>query len=173
MTLLVILAAMFLMYADSISSVPSSNPGFLFRRKGLCHTYVKILLPSTLLLYGSTILYTASLASHIISINRLVAQAQSGLFSTAFTTANMDAFERDVLKQSWMMTTAVSVNVSRVSELSTYLLDAIDFARPLLGPDRRQYRVVARVRRLEASDRVLPRTSAHRTDHRYVTPSHW
>ncbi|KAM5542767.1 hypothetical protein V8D89_003728 [Ganoderma adspersum] len=92
-TLLVILAVMFLI------------------RKGLYHTYVRILLPSALLLYGSTILYTASLASHIISINRLVTQAQSGLFSTAFTTANMDAFESDVLRQSWMMTIAVSVNV--------------------------------------------------------------
>ena len=115
----------------------------------------------------------AALASHVISVDRLVAQARAVLLSEAFTTAEVKAFESDVLKQSWMMTTAVSVNVSRVSELSTYFLDAIDFARPLPGPDRRQHRVVARVRRLEASDRVLPRTSAHRADHRYVTPTHW
>ncbi|PIL30689.1 hypothetical protein GSI_07393 [Ganoderma sinense ZZ0214-1] len=94
LTLLVALAVMFLI------------------RKGLYHTFVRILLPSTLLLYGSTILYTAALGSHIISIGRLVAQAQSGLFSgDAFTNAEVGAFESDVLKQSWMMTIAVSVNV--------------------------------------------------------------
>ncbi|PIL26784.1 hypothetical protein GSI_11120 [Ganoderma sinense ZZ0214-1] len=83
---------------------------FLFR-KGLGYRPVKILLPSTLLLYGSTALYMASLASHVGSVNRLAAQAQAGLFSDAYTNADVDAFEADVLKQSWMMTIALGLNL--------------------------------------------------------------
>ncbi len=80
-------------------------------RKGLDYRPVKILLPSTLLLYGSTALYMSSLASHIISVNRLVTHAQAGLFSDAYTTADTDTFEADVLRQSWMMTMALGINV--------------------------------------------------------------
>lgn len=87
-----------------------------------------MLLPSTLLLYGSGALYMASFASHITSVNRLVAQAQAGLFSEIFTTAQVDAFEDDVFKQSWMMTVSLTINVSRTSEPSAYssLQAAID-----------------------------------------------
>ncbi|KAM5539183.1 hypothetical protein V8D89_007056 [Ganoderma adspersum] len=93
LTLLVIVAVIFLV------------------RKGLSYRPVKILLPSTLLLYGSTALYMASLASHVASVNRLVAQAQSGLFSDTFTTADIASYEADVLKQSWMMTIALGINL--------------------------------------------------------------
>ncbi len=61
----------------------------------------------------------AALASHVASVNRLVAQAQTGLFSGEFTTAEVKAFESDVLKQSWMMTIALFINVSRVSKLTS------------------------------------------------------
>ena len=79
---------------------------------------MRVLLPSTLLLYGSTALYMASLAGHIASVNRLVSQAQAGLFSDAYTEATVEAFERDVLKQSWMMTIALAINVCQVPSSS-------------------------------------------------------
>ena len=72
---------------------------------------MKILLPSTLLLYGSTALYMASLASYVTSVDHLVAQAQSGLLSNAFTATDVASHEADVMKQSWMMTVALGVNV--------------------------------------------------------------
>ena len=53
-----------------------------------------------------------ALASHVVSVDRLVAQARAGLLSEAFTTAEVEAFESDVLKQSWMMTLALIFNVS-------------------------------------------------------------
>ncbi|KAM5542766.1 hypothetical protein V8D89_003727 [Ganoderma adspersum] len=93
LTFLVILAAVFLM------------------RKGLSHTFVRILLSSTLLLHGSVALYMAALASHVVSVDRLVAQARAGLLSETFTAAEVKAFESDVLKQSWMMTIAFMINV--------------------------------------------------------------
>ena len=86
----------------------------LFRaqsRKGLDSRPVKILLSSTLLLYGSTAVYMTSLASHIASVNRLVTQAQSGFLSDTFTAVDVASYEADVLKQSWMMTVAIGVNV--------------------------------------------------------------
>ncbi|KAI1789897.1 hypothetical protein LXA43DRAFT_545702 [Ganoderma leucocontextum] len=93
LTLLVIIAVVFL------------------TRKGLGHKPVRVLLPSTLLLYGSTALYMASLACHITSVNHLVSQAQAGLFSDAYTDAAVEAFERDILKESWMMTFALGINL--------------------------------------------------------------
>ncbi|KAM5539185.1 hypothetical protein V8D89_007058 [Ganoderma adspersum] len=93
LTLLVIVAAIFLI------------------RKGLRCGPVKILLSSTLLLYGSTALYMASLASHIASVDRVVTQAQAGLFSGAYTSVDVDAFGADILRQSWMMTTALGINL--------------------------------------------------------------
>ena len=87
------------------------NTSFPFRRKGLSHIFVKILLSSTLLLYGSGVLYMAALASHIVSVDRLVAQARASLLSEAFTVTEVKVFESDVLKQSWMMTIALILNV--------------------------------------------------------------
>ena len=57
----------------------------------------------------------AGLASHVVSVHRLVSQAQAGLLSEAFTTPEVKAFESDVLKQSWMMTIALGINVRQVS----------------------------------------------------------
>ncbi|KAM5542746.1 hypothetical protein V8D89_003707 [Ganoderma adspersum] len=56
-------------------------------------------------------LYMAALASHVVSVDRIVTKAQAGLFSEAFTTADVKAFESDVLKQSWMMTIALAIDV--------------------------------------------------------------
>ena len=67
------------------------------------------------MLYGSSALYMAALASHVASVDRLVAQARAGLLSEAFTTAEIEDFESDVLRQSWMMTIALIINVSLVS----------------------------------------------------------
>ena len=102
LTLLVIVAAIFLVYGlmfpiPHILTVDSFCPR---SRKGLGYRPVKILLPSTLLLYGSTVLYMASLASHVARVDRLVSQAQAGLFSGAYTEADVTAFKADVLKQS-------------------------------------------------------------------------
>ncbi|PIL23085.1 hypothetical protein GSI_14393 [Ganoderma sinense ZZ0214-1] len=93
LTLLVILAVIFLI------------------RKGLSHTPVRILLPSTLLLYGSTALYMAALASHGASVDNLTARARAGLFSHAYTDADVVPFQTGVLKQSWMMTIALIINI--------------------------------------------------------------
>ena len=53
----------------------------------------------------------SSLASHVASVNRLVTQAQSGFLSDKFTAADVASYEADVLKQSWMTTVAIGVNV--------------------------------------------------------------
>ncbi len=100
----------------------NDKPPYLYRRKGLSHTPVRILLPSTLLLYGSTILYMAALASHITSVDELTTRAQAGLFSQVYTEADVEAFQTGVLNQSWMMTIGLVTNVSpttstRMSEL--------------------------------------------------------
>ncbi|TBU33820.1 hypothetical protein BD309DRAFT_55444 [Dichomitus squalens] len=80
-------------------------------QRGLAHTAVRILLPSTLLLYGSTALYMAGLASYVVSVNRLVTKAQRNLFSDSFSDADISAFQDDILKQSWMMTAALGMNI--------------------------------------------------------------
>ena len=54
----------------------------------------------------------ASLASYIVSINHLVTKAERGLFSTSeFGSADITAFQDDILKQSWMITIALGANV--------------------------------------------------------------
>ncbi|KAM5539188.1 hypothetical protein V8D89_007061 [Ganoderma adspersum] len=105
-------------------------------RKGLGYRPVKILLPSILLLYSSTALYMASLASHVASVDRLVAQAQVGLFSGAYTEADVAAFEADVLKQSWMMTIALGINLIIGDSIVWWRVCAVWRNRPMycLGP---------------------------------------
>ena len=117
LTLLVIVAAIFLMYGLTFHVLYflASDSFYSRSRKGLGYRPVKILLPSTLMLYGSTALYMASLASHVASVDRLVSHAQAGLFSGAYIEADVSAFEADVLKQSWMMTIALGINVRQVS----------------------------------------------------------
>ena len=60
----------------------------------------------------------ASLMGHVASINRVLAQAQAGLFlesesdsDGAYTDAALDAFQADVLRHSWMMAAALATNV--------------------------------------------------------------
>ncbi|PIL26791.1 hypothetical protein GSI_11127 [Ganoderma sinense ZZ0214-1] len=67
---------------------------------------------------GSTALYITSLASRVASIDRLASPAQAGLFSDAYTKADINTFETDVLKQLWMMTIALGINVHPVSRSS-------------------------------------------------------
>ncbi|KAM5543429.1 hypothetical protein V8D89_002680 [Ganoderma adspersum] len=80
-------------------------------RKGLSYTPVRVLLPSTLLLYGSTALYMAALASHVTSVAGLTARARANLLSQAYTDAYLEEFQSGVLKQSWMMTIALIINI--------------------------------------------------------------
>ena len=69
----------------------------------------------------------ASLVGHVTSVNRLVAQARTGLFSDAYTDADLDAFEDGVMRHSWMMTIALGINVRRrVSYPFAYLRAAAD-----------------------------------------------
>lgn len=125
-----------------------SDPICARRRKGLDHTPVKIFLPSTLLLYASTTLYMASLAGHVSIIHRLVSQAHVGLFSDAYTYTAVEAYERDVLKQSWMMTVALAINVClflHPSLLAGMIKTSTQYAR-YPAPDRRQHCAVWRAR---------------------------
>ncbi|PIL36459.1 hypothetical protein GSI_00148 [Ganoderma sinense ZZ0214-1] len=72
---------------------------------------MRILLPSTLLLYISTTLYMAAEIWHISSIDTYVSGASLGLFSASYGQDGYDAFARDVEKQSWMLTVALGINV--------------------------------------------------------------
>ncbi|KAM5540700.1 hypothetical protein V8D89_005731 [Ganoderma adspersum] len=74
-------------------------------------TALRILLPSTLLLYISTTLYMAAEIWHVSSIDAYVSGASRGLFSASYGPDGYDAFERDVGKQSWMLTVALGINV--------------------------------------------------------------
>ena len=126
-------------------------------------------MPSTLLLYGSTALFMASLLGHVTSIDRLVARARAGLFSSdAYTDADLDAFEDDVMRHSWMMTIALGINVRRISHPSAnFLKTATEGGMApysCLAAGWGQHRVVARVRGVEEPGRVLSRPSAHRAD---------
>lgn len=160
-------------------------------RKGFGYAPVPILLPSTLLLYGSTVLFMASLMGHVASINRLLAQAQAGLFfesqsesdsDGAYTDTALDAFEADVLRHSWMMTAALATNVRlRRVCLGLFVICGRELSRresrltkprcrPCLAARRGQHRVVARVRGVAAEPRrVLSRTPAHHARLRYVS----
>ncbi len=73
---------------------------------------MRILLPSTLVLYASTILYIAVEIWHISSINAYVSGASRGLSSPAYGLEGHRTFEREVKKQSWMLTVALGINVS-------------------------------------------------------------
>lgn len=113
----------------------------------------------------------AALASHISSVSQLVAKAQAGLFSDAYTNAEVEAFQSGVLKQSWMMTAALTINVSLISSFSKRYLRAeagVRVGAYALGSDRRWHRVVARVCSLEELDRLLPRPPAHCPHIRYA-----
>ncbi|KAI1792562.1 hypothetical protein LXA43DRAFT_887340 [Ganoderma leucocontextum] len=74
-------------------------------------TAMRVLLPSTLLLYLSTALYMAAEIWHISSIDAYVSGANHGLFAASYGQEGHHIFERDVEKQSWMLTVALGINV--------------------------------------------------------------
>ena len=58
-----------------------------------------------------------SLASYISSVGSLIYHARLGLYSTSFSAANINAFDSEILTQSWMMTAALAINVRWASVL--------------------------------------------------------
>ena len=90
-----------------------------FRRRGLCHKSVKLLLAATLLLYGSTTIYMASLANYLTSVHRLVSHSNITMPSS-YANDDIRTFKADILRQSWMMTISLAINVRYFSDLSKY-----------------------------------------------------
>ena len=67
------------------------------------------------MLYASTTLYMAALVWNHASMTGILSQATSGLFSETFNgIESLDALEVTVLKQSWMATVALGINVSPI-----------------------------------------------------------
>ena len=89
------------------------------RRRGLCHKSVKLLLAATLLLYGSTTIYMASLANYLASVHRLVSRSNLTMPSS-FANDDIRTFKADILRQSWMMTISLAINVGYFSDFSKY-----------------------------------------------------
>ncbi|TBU49525.1 hypothetical protein BD309DRAFT_909808 [Dichomitus squalens] len=80
-------------------------------RRGLGHRPVKFLLAATLILYGSTTVYMASLASYVTSVHSLVLHATLGISSESY--ANETRVFRDgILRQSWMITISLMTNIA-------------------------------------------------------------
>ncbi|PIL36019.1 hypothetical protein GSI_01679 [Ganoderma sinense ZZ0214-1] len=84
---------------------------YFLLRNGLRQTSVRVLLPSTLLLYTSTVLWIVAKGWYIGSVGKLVSAAQSGMFSDAFTSANVDVLSSQVSKHSTIMTMTLGLNV--------------------------------------------------------------
>ncbi|KAI1795529.1 hypothetical protein LXA43DRAFT_724729 [Ganoderma leucocontextum] len=83
---------------------------FLFRN-GLRQTSVRVLLPSTLLLYASTGLWMAAKGWYIGSVGKAVSAAQRGMFSGAFTSTDVDALSSQVSTHAMIMTMTLGLNV--------------------------------------------------------------
>ena len=64
-------------------------------------------------------LFMASLVGHVTSVDRLITQARAGLFSDAYTNVDIDAFEDEVMRHSWMMTASLGINVRQACHLFT------------------------------------------------------
>ena len=77
-------------------------------------TSIRIPLLSTIILYASTIVYMAGLVWNWRSVARIVAEVNEGIVSVDGYDgrASLLALEKNVLKQSWMVTIALGVNVS-------------------------------------------------------------
>ena len=83
------------------------------RRRASSNTPIKIPLLSTIVLYASTTVYMAGLIWNWTSVARIIAEANDGLLSDGYDgRASLLALENAVLKQSWMATIALGVNVS-------------------------------------------------------------
>ena len=73
---------------------------------------IRIPLAGTILLYLSTSLYMAAFLWNRQSATRIVAEATDALFSSTYDGTGLAAYEKAVLKQSWMATVALGANVS-------------------------------------------------------------
>ena len=80
---------------------------------------VKLLLAATLLLYGSTTIYMASLANYLTSVHRLVSHS-SITMPSSYANDDIRAFKADILRQSWMMTISLAINVGYFSDFSNH-----------------------------------------------------
>ena len=116
---------------------------------------MRILLPSTLLLYLSTVLYLAAEIWHITSVDTYVSGANAGLFVASYGPESYHTFQRDVRKQSWMLTVALGINVSTVLPPAT--LPSGANASLGTGSPRGRHCLVARLCCLEVQVGLLPR----------------
>ena len=127
---------------------------------------MRILLPSTLLLYLSTVLYLAAEIWHISSIDTYVSGANAGLFAASYGPDSQHTFQREVEKQSWMLTIALGINASP-SPPSTFQSGA-NSRLWMAGLPRGRHRLVARLRRLATQVRLWPRSCPSCCHSRYV-----
>ena len=79
---------------------------------------IRIPLASTVVLYTSTAIYMSALVWNHASVTRILSQATDGLFSETYNgVESLAALEATVLKQSWMATVALGINVSIHSQI--------------------------------------------------------
>ncbi|KAM5536545.1 hypothetical protein V8D89_009822 [Ganoderma adspersum] len=75
-------------------------------------TSIRIPLLSTIILYASTTVYMAGLVWNWRSVTRIVAEINEGIVSDGYDgRATLLVLEKDVLKQSWMVTIALGINI--------------------------------------------------------------
>ncbi|KAM5533212.1 hypothetical protein V8D89_013168 [Ganoderma adspersum] len=84
---------------------------YFLLRNGLQQTSVRVLLPSTLLLYTSTALWIAGKGWYIASAGRTVSAAQRGMSSDTFISVDIDALSAQVSRYSTIMTMTLGLNV--------------------------------------------------------------
>lgn len=72
---------------------------------------MRVLLPSTLLLYSSTALWIAGKGWYIASAGRAVSAAQRGMYSDTFTSVDVDVLSAQVSRHSTIMTMTLGLNV--------------------------------------------------------------
>ncbi len=85
------------------------------RWRGSLHANTSITIPllSTIILYASTTVYMAGLIWDWASVTRIVSEVNTGILLDGYDgRENLYAFERPVLKKSWMVTIALGINVS-------------------------------------------------------------
>ncbi|KAM5539189.1 hypothetical protein V8D89_007062 [Ganoderma adspersum] len=87
---------------------------FLLLRRGspLCNKSIRIPLANTVILYASTTLYMSALVWNHATVARILSQETGGLFSDTYNEVkSLAALEATVLKQSWMETVALGINI--------------------------------------------------------------
>lgn len=81
---------------------------------------IRIPLASTVVLYTSTTVYMSALVWKYRSVTRIISQTTGGLFSDTYNGfESLADLEAEVLKQSWMATIALGINVSAWSLLES------------------------------------------------------